>query len=343
MKHMPFALTLLATAALSAGPATSAAAPSYKISKSVALGSPDGWDYVTFEPTQHRVYVAHANEITVVDSRSGDIVGRVQGVTGVNGVAVIPSLNKGYTDSRAKKSAVAFDLTTFKVTKEIPAAEDTDGMTYEAASKRVFVANGDAGNTTIIDTATDTAVTNLALGGKPEFLVSDDAGHVFINITDKKEIVRIDAKGAKIEARFPINDCEGAHGLAIDRANHRLFATCVNLKMVVLDSEKGTVLATLPIGKGSDGAAFDSKRHLAFSSNGEGTVSVIDEQAPDKFVALADIPSRPFARTMAVDSETGRIFLVTADLDEVNPKAENLRQRYQIKRGTVQLLFLDPS
>jgi YVTN family beta-propeller protein len=279
----------------------------------------------------------------VVDSRSGDIVGRVQGVTGVNGVAVIPSLNKGYTDSRAKKSAVAFDLTTFKVTKEIPAAEDTDGMTYEAASKRVFVANGDAGNTTIIDTATDTAVTNLALGGKPEFLVSDDAGHVFINITDKKEIVRIDAKGAKIEARFPINDCEGAHGLAIDRANHRLFATCVNLKMVVLDSEKGTVLATLPIGKGSDGAAFDSKRHLAFSSNGEGTVSVIDEQAPDKFVALADIPSRPFARTMAVDSETGRIFLVTADLDEVNPKAENLRQRYQIKRGTVQLLFLDPS
>ncbi|MHB1206738.1 MAG: YncE family protein [Rhodospirillaceae bacterium] len=343
MTHVSAALALLATAAFAAGPALSAEAPSYKISKSVPLGSPDGWDYVTFEPETHRVYVAHANEITVVDSRSGDILGRVQGVTGVNGVAVVPSLNKGYADSRAKKAAVAFDLTTFKVLKDIPADEDTDGMVFEPMSKRVLVVNGDAGNVTIIDTATDTPVANLPLGGKPEFLVSDDAGHVFINITDKKEIVRVDARAAKVDARWPISDCEAPHGLAIDRANHRLFATCVNAKMVVVDAEKGTVFATLPIGKGSDGAAFDSKRRLAFSSNGEGTVSVISELAPDKFVALTAIPSRPFARTMAVDSGSGRIFLVTADLDEVNPKAENLRQRYQIKRGTVQLLFLDPS
>ena len=336
-------ILVLSLAAATAAPAFAASAPAYKVTKSIPLGAPDGWDYVTYEPTMHRVYVAHSNEITIVDSRSGDIVGRVQGITGVNGVAVVPALGKGYTDSRAKKAAVVFDLTSFKVTKEIPAAEDTDGMVYEPASGRVFVVNGDAMNTTIIDAKTDTAVTNLPLGGKPEFLVSDDAGHVFINITDKKEIVRVDAKTAKVDARWPIADCEGAHGLAIDRTAHRLFSTCVNSKMVVVDSEKGTVLASLPIGKGSDGAGFDSKRKLAFSSNGEGTVSVISEQSPDKFVALGDIASRPFARTMAVDSDTGRLFLVTADLDEVNPKAENLRQRYQIRRGTVQLLFLDPS
>ena len=341
MQPLRFALALALSTALATGAAL-AAAPAYKIIKSVALGSPDGWDYLTFEPATHRVYVAHANEITVVDSRSGDIIGRVQGITGVNGVAVIPGINKGYTDSRARKAAVAFDLTTFKVIKEIPADEDTDGIVYEPLSKRVFVVNGDAGNATIIDTATDTAVTNLALGGKPEFLVSDDAGHVFINITDKKEIVRVDAKSAKVDARWPISECEGPHGLALDKAHHRLFSSCVNSKMVVVDAEKGTVLATLPIGKGSDGAAFDSKRMLAFSSNGEGTVSVVSEQAGDKFVSMGEIPSRPFARTMTVDPETGRLFLVTADLDEVNPKAENLRQRYQIKRGTVQLLFLDP-
>ena len=319
------------------------AAPTYKITKTVPLGAPDSWDYVTFEPTQHRVYVAHSNEITVVDSKTGDIVGRAQGIVGVNGVAAIPSINKGYTDSRTKKAVVVFDLTTFKTLKEIPAAEDTDGIVYDAATKRVFVVCGDAASVTIVDTATDTAVTNLPLGGKPEFLASDDMGHVFIAITDKKEIVRVDAKAAKIDARWPIADCEGAHGLALDRANHRLFASCANAKMAIVDAEKGNVIAMLPIGKGTDGAAFDSKRKLAFSSNGEGTVSVISETAPDKFVSLGEVPSKPFARTMSVDPETGRLFLVTADLDEVDPKAENLRKRYQVKRGTAQLLFLDPA
>ena len=341
MHHRIYLVALSISAILSAS-VQAASAPAYKITKSVALGAPDSWDYLTYEPTSHRVYVAHGNEITVVDSRSGDILGRV-GVAGVNGVTAIPALGKGYTDSRAKKAAVVFDLNTFKVTGEIPADVDTDGVTSEATSQRVFVVNGDANNVTIIDAKTDKVVTNLALGGKPEFLVSDDAGHVFINITDKKEIVRVDARAAKVDARWPIADCEGAHGLALDRAAHRLFASCVNSKMVVVDAEKGTELASLPIGKGSDGAGFDAKRKLAFSSNGEGTLSVISEASGDKFVSLGEVQTRPFARTMAVDSDTGRLFLVTADLDEVNPKAENLRQRYQIRRGTVQLLFLDPS
>ena len=340
MAKSQIAIALLMSALIGAGAAT-AAAPTYKITKAVPLGAPDGWDYVVFEPTAHRVYVAHSNEVTVVDSRSGEVVGRVA-VPGVNGVALVPALGKGYTDNRTKKAVVVFDLNTFKPIKEIPADVDTDGVIYDPASKRVFVANGDANNMTIVDTVTDTAVTNLSLGGKPEYLVSDEAGHVYVNITDKKEIVRIDSRAAKVDARWPIADCEGAHGLAMDRAGHRLFASCANAKMVVVDSDKGTVVATLPIGKGTDAAAFDSKRKLAFSSNGDGTLSVISEVGVDTFTALGDVASRPFARTMAVDSDTARVFLVTADLDEVNPGAENLRQRYQIKRGTVQLLFLDP-
>ena len=185
------------------------------------------------------VYVAHANEIAVVDGHSGDVVGRVQGGSGVNGVTAIPALGKGYTDSRTKKAAVAFDLKTLKVTAEIPADTDTDGIVYEAASKRVFVVNGDAMNATVIDATTDKPVATIALAGKPEYLASDDAGHVFINITDKKEIVRVDARTAKIEARWPISDCESPHGPAIDRASsHRLFSVSASIpsKMAVVDS-----------------------------------------------------------------------------------------------------------
>jgi len=329
--------------ALPAAPAAPSAAPSYKITKSVPLGGADGWDYLYFEPHSHRVYVSHSTEITVVDGHNGDIVGRVQGLSGVNGVTAIPELGKGYTDSRARKAAVAFDLNSFTATKDIPADVDTDGLIYDPATRRIFLMNGDGMDATVIDATNDQALANIPLQGKPEYLVSDNAGHVYINITDKREIVRLDARALKIDARWPIPQCEGPHGLAMDRQSHRLFASCVNKQLVVVDARNGKVVATLPIGRGTDAAAFDPKRKLVFSSNGEGTLSIISEQGPDKFVSMGEVQTKPFARTMALDPESGRIYLVTAELDELNPQAENLRQRYAIRRGTVQLLFLDPS
>jgi DNA-binding beta-propeller fold protein YncE len=332
----------LILAAFAASSALADGSVGYKITRTVMLGPPDGWDYLYYEPTQDRVYIAHSTEVTVVDGRSGDIVGRVQGIAGVNGVTAIPALGKGYTDSRGRKAVVAFDLKTFQVIKEISADADTDGLIYEPTTKRVFVVHGDPGTTTVIDAISDKAVGTVQLGGKPEYLVADDAGHVYVILTDKKEIVRINANNTLVDARWPVDDCERGHGLAIDKVNHRLFASCANAKMVVVDSDKGAVLATIPIGKGTDAAGFDAKRKLAFSSNGEGNLSVISEQRPDKFVSLGEVPTKPFARTMTLDPDTGRVFLVTADFDDVNPQAENPRQRYQIKRGTVQLLFLDP-
>jgi hypothetical protein len=332
--------SLLTAAAV---PAEAAGAPSYKITKTVPLGAPDGWDYVYFEPQSHRVFVAHATQVTVVDGYSGDIVGRVQNIAGVNGVTAIPKLGKGYTDSRGKKAAIAFDLASFKVTKEIPADTDTDALIYDPATQRVFVMNGDGMDATVIDATNDQPVATIPLEGSPEYLVSDNNGHVYINITDKNEIVRVDARAAKIDARWPIPTCERPHGLSMDRETRRLFSSCVNNHLVVVNADNGQVVATLPIGKGSDAAAFDPKRKLVFSSNGEGTLSIIREEGPDKFVSLGEIPTKPFARTMTLDPSTGRLYLVTADLDEVNPKAENLRQRYAIRRGSVQLLFLDPS
>jgi DNA-binding beta-propeller fold protein YncE len=323
--------------------AAPAAGVSYKITKSVPLGAPDGWDYLYFEPQSHRVYVAHSTEITVVDGRSGDLVGRVTGIAGVNGVTAIPQLRKGYTDSRGSKAAVAFTLDTLKVTREIAADTDTDALIYEPATRRIFVMNGDGMDTTVIDATDDKPVATIALQGKPEFAVADAQGHVFVNITDKREIVKIDARTATIQARWPIPSCEGPHGLAMDRDSRRLFSSCVNSLLVVVDADSGHLIASLPIGRGTDAAAFDPKRKLVFSSNGEGTLSIIREQSPDQYVSLGQIPTKPFARTMTLDPDSGRLYLVTADVDEVNPKAERLRDRYAIRPGTVQLLFLDPS
>ncbi len=342
MSYARCLITALLLVAVSAG-ACAAGPPAYRITKTVPLGSPDGWDYLYFEPQSQRVFVAHSNEITVVDGRTGNLVGRIEHVGGVNGVTVIPELGKGYTDSRAGKAAVAFDLASLKARRRIPAGEDTDAIVYDPSTRRVFVMDGDGMKAFVIDPGTDQTVATIDLQGKPEFAVSDETGHVFINITDRQEIVRVDARSATIQARWPISSCQSPHGLAMDRATHRLFATCLNNRLVVVDADNGRLVATLPIGKGSDGAAFDSKRKLIFSSNGEGTLSIISEQGPDQFVSLGEVPTKPFARTMTLDPATGRLYLVTADLDEVNPTAQSLRQRYAIRRGTVQLLFVDPS
>ena len=335
----PLLLLLCAAGAALAAPQH---AVSYRITRTVPLGPPDGWDYLYFEPQSHRVYVAHGTEITVVDGRSGEIAGRVTGIAGVNGVVALPQWHKGYTDSRGKKAAVAFDLGTFAVTAEVPADTDTDAIVYEPVTQRVFVMNGDAEDATVIDAQHDSAVARIPLQGQPEFAAADGAGHVFVNITDKREIVRIDARSARVEARWPIPSCERPHGLAIDRAARRLFASCVNSVLLVVSADDGHVVASLPIGKGTDAAAFDPKRRLVFSSNGEGTLSVIRARSPDQYVALGDIATKPLARTMTLDPQSGRVYLVTADVDEINPQAQRLRERYRIRPGSVQLLFLDP-
>jgi hypothetical protein len=336
----------LATALCAAGAAVAAAADpspvSYTITRSVPLGPPEGWDYLYFEPQSHRVYVAHGTEITVVDGRSGNLVGRVTGIGGVNGIVALPQLHKGYTDSRRDKAAVVFDLATFKVTRQVPADTDTDALIYEPGTQRVFVMNGDGRDATVIDAVRDAPVATVALQGQPEFAAADGNGHVFVNITDKREIVRIDARNARIEARWPIPACERPHGLAIDPATHRLFSSCLNGLLLVVSADDGRVVASLPIGRGTDAAAFDPKRKLVFSSNGEGTVSVIRQQGADQYLSLGNIPTKPLARTMTLDPDSGRLYLVTADVDEVNAKAEKLRERYAIRPGTVQLLFLDP-
>jgi YVTN family beta-propeller protein len=307
--------------------ASGAEIAAYSITKSVPLGSPERWDFLSFDSTSHRVYVAHNSEITVVDGRTGKITGRVGGLGGVNGVAIVPELGKGYTASRGKKAGIIFDLATLQVIKEVPADSDTDAVIYDGASQRVFIMNGDPHSMTVIDTATDSVVATVSLDGAPEYAVVDGAGHLYVNVTDRREISRVDTRAAKVSASWPIRDCKDPHGLSMNTKTHRLFSSCLNSKLMVVDSDTGRVIATLPIGKESDGTAFDPKRRLILSSNGEGTLSVIREEGPRSFGLVGHVPTQPNARTMAIDPDSGRVYLVAGD---------------KSVPGSVHLLFLDP-
>ena len=319
-------------------------APRYTLTKTIPLEGGMKWDYVHFDPGTKRVYISHGTEIDVIDAATGAIVGRVKGLEGSHGVAIDPADGIGFADSALNESITVWNLATLKPIKKIPALLDADGMVYDGASRQVYTVGGDANAVRAVDAKTQKLVTTIPLGGAPEFLVTDNSGSLFVNINDKNEIVRIDTAKNAVVARWKTAPCERPAGLAIDTATHRLFSSCRNGVMVVLDAYSGKLLATLPIGKGTDTAAFDPQRNLAFSSNRDGTLTVIKETGPDSFSVVDNIKTAPGARTMAVDPATGRIFLVTASVASAGPpKHPGDSPSYVFTPGTVKVLIFDPA
>jgi YVTN family beta-propeller protein len=335
-------ITALALLSLAAVPAL--AAPQYQLTKTVKLGAPDRWDYVVYDAPSHRVYIAHGDRVSVVDGRDGTIIGEVAPFPGgTHGTAIAPAVGRGYTDDGKAGIAGSFDLKTLKPVKQIPAAPDADGMVFDPASGHVFVVDGDSGKITVIDPATDTAIASIDGGGGLETPAADGHGKLFVNGAEKGDIVAIDTATNKVIAHYPVPGCQRPHGLAVDTESERLFTTCVNSVMVVVDGNTGANIVSLPIGKGTDAAAFDPKRKLAFSSNGEGTVTVVKENDPKSFAVAATIQTAPGARTMAIDPDTGRLFLVTADIASVAPPTTpGGRPHVTYVPGSMKLMFFDP-
>ncbi len=332
---------------LSLAPAQAADTPAYTVVKSVPLGGPERWDYVVFNALSHRVYVAHGDRVTVVDGHDGQILGEVTGIPGgTHGIGISAATGKGYTDDGAAGLAVAFDLKTFKVLKTIPARPDADGIAFDARSGHIFVVEGDSKSVQVIDPATDAVVATIDVGGGLEYAVPGDNGKLYVNGAEKKELVRIDIKTNTVDARWPIPGCTSPHGLALDKAAHRAFVSCVNQVMTVVNTDTGAVVATLPIGQGTDGAAFDPQRKLAFSSNGDGTLSIIREVDPLTFVSLGAIKTQATGKTMSIDPATGRLYIAAADIDPaapVLPGPNGRPGRPKPLPGTLKLLFLDPA
>jgi YVTN family beta-propeller protein len=296
---------------------------------------------VYYDQTSHRVFVAHGSRVDVIDGRDGGKLGAVEGMAGgTHGIAISSATGKGYTDDGAGGQAVAFDLKTLKVTTKIGAQPDADAVILDNQSGHVFVMDGDAAKIGVIDPKTDKVVATIPGGGKLEYAASDENGHVYVNGEDKREIIRVNTKTNTVDARWPIPTCDKPHGLAVDTATHRLFSGCVNSQIVVVNADTGAVVASLPIGKGSDAVMFDAKRKLVLSSNGaDGTLSVIQQKDADTYVPLEPVKTAVSGRTMALDPDSGRLYIAAAEV-EPNTAAGG---RPKPRPGTLQLIFLDPA
>jgi YVTN family beta-propeller protein len=338
-----FAATVLASSAS----AQTDLASGYKVTKAVPLGAPERWDYVVFDRAGKRVYVGHADHVSVVDGITGAVVGDALVKSGgTHGVAISTATGKGYTDDGVAGVVIAFDLKTLKPLKRIPGHEDADGVTLDPVTGHVFVVNGDSKSLTVIDPKTDTVVATIDAGGGLEYAVAPGDGKVYVNGAEKGELLRINAHTNQIDARWPLPDCKSAHGLAVDPDGRRAFVTCMNKVMTIVNIDTGAVVAKLPIGLGTDAAAFDPKRKLAFSSNGDGTISVVHEVDPQTFVSAGTIPTRITARTMDIDPATGRLFVAAAKLDPSAPPPVYVPGhpwRPTLLPGSLELLFIDPA
>jgi DNA-binding beta-propeller fold protein YncE len=329
---------LVAAALLSATAAS--AAPAYRLAKALPLGAPDRWDYVVSDARSRRVYVAHGDRLTVVDAGTGAIIGNVEGITGgTHGTGISASTGQGFTDDGRGGVAVAFNLKTLAVTKRIPAAADADGIARDGATGHIFIIEGDPASITVIDPKTDAAIATISAGEKLEYGAGDDAGSIYVAGEEKGDLVKVDARSNRIVAHWPAPGCTSPHGLAVDKASHRVFMGCANAVMVVMDGGNGRVVATLPIGRGNDAVAFDPKRKRVFSSNGaDGTISVFHERTPDRYEALEPIATQMSGRTMDVDASTGRVFVAAAETDPSPTPGGRRRPR----PGTLKLLMFDP-
>ena len=325
----------------SAGSFSRAAAPSpgpsgYRVIKTVPISGEGGWDYVTVDTDARRVYISHATQVVVLDADTYAEVGSIPDTQGVHGIAIASDLGRGFTSNGRTNTATIFDLKTLKTIGTVKTGTNPDAIIYDPSTKRVFTFNGRSNDATAINVADGTVVGTLALGGKPEFAVADGKGTIYVNIEDTSELVHLDAKDLKVLHRWPEKPCQEASGLAADMKNHRLFAGCDNKMMAVIDADSGKVVATLPIGEGVDATGFDPATQLAFASNGEGTLTVVHEESPDKYTVAENVPTKRSARTMGLDLKTHNIFLPAADFDPPAPG----ERRGKMKPGSFVLLVL---
>lgn len=318
-------------------------AKSYHVVKQIAAGGDGGWDYLIADTASERLFVSHGTHVVVIDLVRDSVIGDIPNTLGVHGIAFAPALNRGFTSNGRDTSVTIFNLKTLapigtvKVTGRNP-----DAIVFDPFSGRVFTFNGGGANTTAIDAATGVVAGTIALGGKPEFSVSDGKGTMYVNIEDKSEVVVFDPKALRVKSRWPLAPCEEPSGMAMDRAHGRLFVVCSNKLMAILDAAKGRMLTTLPIGDGVDATGYDPATGLAFASNGEGTLTVVHEDSPDKFTVVGTVPTQRGARTMALDAKTHRIYLSTALFGPPPaPTTERPNPRPTVIPGSFTILVLD--
>jgi DNA-binding beta-propeller fold protein YncE len=284
----------------------------YHIVSTYETGGDGSWDYIVPEPSRHRIFVARANRVMVIDESNGKLLGEVVGINGAHGTAIAGTSGRGFATSGNDQSVVMFDTDTFKELARIPAAEDADAIIYDPVSNRVFTFNGDAHSSTVIDPAAGKRITNIDLGGKPEYGATAGDGKVYANLTDISEVVEIDAKALTVTRRWSTAPCKQPVSMAIDTAHHRLFSGCRSGVLAVSDYQAGKTITTLPIGMGVDGAGYDPAAGDVFATNADGSMTVIHQDTPDSYRVVENVLTPTGSRNMGLDPGTHRIFVAAA-------------------------------
>jgi DNA-binding beta-propeller fold protein YncE len=317
------------------------AAGGYRLLKTIAVSGDEGWDYCVVDAAGRRLYVSHSSHVVVMDPDSGAIVGKIDNTDGVHGIAIAADLGRGFTSNGRAATSTIFDLKTLKTIGEVKVGgENPDAIVYDPATKRVFTFNKRSENSTAIDAREGKALRTFDLGGNPEFAVSDAKGHVFVDLVNKDTVLQIDSKTLSPGQRWTTGSCHGPGTMAIDRKNSRLFVGCRNKTMAILDATNGRLITTVPIGAGRDAAAFDPATKLIFSANGEGNVTVIHEESPDKYTVVETVQTANGARTMALDEKTHKIYFPVADRAAAPaPTKDNPNPRGDLIPGSFRVLI----
>jgi|SRR5580704_8626185 DNA-binding beta-propeller fold protein YncE len=309
--------------------------------KKIAIPGDGFWDYLTADGATGRVFVSHGTEVDVVDSKKGEVTGKIDGLKLIHGIALAPEFNRGFISDGAANQVVVFDLTTLSKVGQVAAGTNPDGIIYDPATKRVFAFNGRSASATAIDAATGTAAGTVTLEGKPEFAAADGKGHVYVNIEDKSEVFDIDAKALTVVHKWPLAPCQEPSGMAMDTKSRRIFSGCDNKMMAVMDADTGKVVATPAIGDGVDATWFDPDTKYALNSCGQdGVLTVIHEDSPDKYTVIENVRTETGARTMALDPKTHNVYLAVAEVEMLPPASGDAkgRPRRKVTPGTFGLL-----
>ena len=297
----------------------------YKIVNKIHVEGDGGWDYINVDEANSRIFVSHSTVAQAIDIKTGKVAGTIPDTKGIHGIAIAADLNKGFTSNGRDSSITVFNLKTLElITKVKVTGRNPDAILYDPFSQRVFTFNGGSSNSTVIDAKENKVVATIPLEGKPEFSATDGKGKIYVNIEDKSLLDQINATTLKVEHSWSIAPGEEPSGLALDNQNHRLFSVCGNKLMVVTDAETGKIITTLPIGDRCDGVTFDPDKKRAYSSNGEGTITVVQEENSNSFKVLETIPTQLGARTITIDKTTHHLYLPTAEY-ESTPSGTNRR------------------
>ncbi|KAF3996594.1 YncE family protein [Glaciimonas immobilis] len=316
----------------------------YEIASKYPLSGVEGWDYIALDSKRGHLFISRSDHVQVMDTATGKMVGSIVDTAGVHGVAFAQDLNLGFTSNGKSDTVTVFELDSLKVVDTIKTTgHGPDAILYNPALKRIYTFNGHGQNVTVIDAMTRKVIATIAVAGRPEFAVNDSQGHIFFNIEDKNEMAMIDTQSSTIVKRWSLAPCEEPSGLAIDEAQHRLFAVCSNKKMMVVDAVSGKIVTTVAVGDGPDAVAFDPHSKLIFVSNGSGALTVVHQETPDRYTVKTNLPTQKGAKTLALNPDTHTVYLVGAQFSPAPAVTANApHPRPSVIADTVNVMVVSP-